>query len=189
MTNPLAPDRITVEAYHELGRTGVLSEDDRVELLYGKIVPMTPIGPRHAFLVSRLTANLQDRLGKRCCVWCQNPVTIPAFDSEPQPDIALLRLTDDYWNRLPNPADALLAIEVADSSLAKDRRIKLPLYAEAGVLETWIIDISRDDALVIEVHRNAQGGEYTESERRIVGDRIAPVAFPDAVFEVERLTR
>jgi len=168
--------RFTLEEYHRLGEAGILHEDERVELIDGEIVPMTPIGPPHASVVARINALLSTRFARRTVVWTQNPVTLRRQQSEFQPDLALLRRRADFYReRHPGPADALLVIEVMDSSAAKDRRIKLPIYARGGVQEVWLVDIK---AGVLEVHRRPGAGAY--ATRRVLHrrDSVSPRAFP-----------
>src|SRR6266581_1270330 len=137
----LLPGPFTLDAYHRLGELGVLDEDDRVELLDGQIVEMTPIGGAHAACVIRLNDLLSRRSGSDTSVSVQNPVVL-AERWEPQPDIAVLRRPGGVagaW--LPSPSDVLLVIEVADMSLERDRGVKIPRYAAAGIPETWLVDL------------------------------------------------
>ncbi len=130
----------TVEAYHRMGEAG-LFEAQRVELIAGKIYDMSPISPKHASTVKRLANLLRAMLGEAYLLSVQDPVRI-AEHSEPEPDLAILRQRDDYYAEShPGPEDILLIIEIADSSLEKDRTLKLPLYAEAGIPELWIVNL------------------------------------------------
>jgi Uma2 family endonuclease len=131
--------RFTVEQYHRMLEAGVLSEEDRVELIRGEIIETTPIGWRHMNAVNRLNRLLVPLAsGSEYLVSVQNPLRLGPRD-EPEPDFALLK--DEPRDDLPGPEDAPLVIEVSDSSLAYDREIKLPLYAAAGVEEVWIVDL------------------------------------------------
>ena len=122
-----------------MGEVGLLHEDDRVELIGGEIVDMTPIGWRHAECVNRLNRLLVRLAGDRYAVSVQNPVAL-GDDDEPQPDFALVR--DDPERRsLPTPKDIVLLVEVADTSLAYDKNVKLPIYARAGIPEAWVVDL------------------------------------------------
>jgi len=156
--------RFTVGEYHRLAEAGILREDDRVELLEGEIFEMSPINSRHASCVTRLNHLLQDRAKGRAIVNVQNPIRLSDY-SEPQPDVALLvPRTDFYRDALPTPRDVLLVIEVCETSGEFDRRVKLPLYAKAGIPEVWIVDLSREQ---IEVHRDPKLEGYQQSQ--IVG--------------------
>ena len=169
--------RFTLDEYHRMGEAGILGEDDRVELIEGEIVEMTPIGSRHASTVARIHHFFSVRLGDRAVVWGQNPLLLAALISEPQPDVVLLAArTDFYASALPEPAAARLLIEVADSSLLYDRRTKLPLYARAGVLEVWLVNL---EASRLDVYRSPGTGGYATVWSPRSDERFSPVAFPD----------
>jgi len=126
MAAPLVRHRFTVEEYHRMGQAGILSEDDRVELIEGEIVEMAPVGSRHAACVKRLNALLSRRAGGRALVSVQDPIRLGEH-SEPQPDLALLKPREDFYAAAhPGPEDVLLVIEVAETSLEYDREVKLP---------------------------------------------------------------
>jgi Uma2 family endonuclease len=128
--------RFTLEEYHRLGETGILHEDERVELVEGEIVEMSPIGRPHASIVARLTMLLARHFGERAIVWVQNPLALPRQRSEFQPDLALLKFRPDFYRSAGvEPDDALLVVEVMESSVVYDRRVKLPIYARSGVPE------------------------------------------------------
>jgi Uma2 family endonuclease len=147
----------TTEEYEQMIRAGILREDDRVELLRGEILEMAPIGLRHSACVSRLSKLLERTVGERAIVWVQNPVLLPDH-SMPQPDVTLLRWRDDFYARSrPIPQDVLLLVEVADTSLVLDRTAKVPLYAQAGIPEMWLVNLIED---TIEVYRQPQGQQY-----------------------------
>jgi Uma2 family endonuclease len=174
----------TVAEYHTMLDAGILTEDDRVELIEGEIVQMTPIGSPHAGQVNRLTRTLVRALGERGVVTVQNPVTLNDL-SEPQPDLTVLRPRgDDYAGAHPAPDDVLLLIEVADTSLAYDRQVKLPLYARCGIPEVWILAVQN---AVLEVHRSPAGAVYVEIQQLRAGDTVTPLAFPEVTFEVAAL--
>lgn len=179
----LSRRRFDVDDYHRMARAGILPEDDRVELLDGEIVRMTPIGSRHASCVERLCRMLMQRVGDRAWVRIQNPVRLGPY-SEPEPDVALLRLrADDYALEHPAAEDTLLVIEIAESSLDIDRTIKLPLYAAAGIGEVWIVDLSTDR---IELYRRPREGAY-ESRRAATSGTVSPLAFPDLEIAIEEI--
>lgn len=132
----------TVFEFEQMGRAGIFAEDDRVELLDGDIVTMSPIGDRHAACVKRLNARLGASFRDQLIVSVQDPIRLDDF-STPQPDVALLVSRDDFYSEEPpKPADVLLVVEVADSSLAFDMRVKVPLYARAGIPEVWVVDVN-----------------------------------------------
>jgi Uma2 family endonuclease len=131
----------SVVEYHRMAEVGILCEDDRVELLDGEIWQMSPIGSRHAACVDRLNRLLNRQVGPDVIVRVQSSIQLDDY-TEPQPDLALLRMQPDFYaEALPTAADVLLLIEVADTSLEFDRRIKLPRYAQAGIPEVWLVDL------------------------------------------------
>lgn len=155
-----APSRhlISVAAFHRMGETGILGPADRVELIEGEIIDMSPIGVLHAAIVARLASYFSQRLGGAAVVWCQNPLRLDDI-SEPEPDIAVLRPRADFYTTAhPAPADVLLVIEVADTSLAYDLGTKVPLYARHGIPEAWVIDAATRRTRVF---RQPAGGRET----------------------------
>jgi Uma2 family endonuclease len=177
--------RFTVAEYHRMGEAGIFPPKDRLELIRGEIIHMAPIGIRHSSCVARLNHLLVRRLGERAVLWPQNPLTMLP-DSEPQPDIMLLRYRDDFYrDALPAPADVALLIEVAETSLRFDRVVKGALYAEAGVREYWIVDL---EAERVEVHREPADGRFQHVERVARDGRVVPTAFPDFVIRVAEIT-
>lgn len=152
----------TVDEFHRMAEAGVLAEDDRLELLDGEIVQMTPIGSRHAGCVSRLSEWFGQRLHAVAIVSVQNPVVLSQH-TELYPDIALLKRRPDFYSAShPQPGDVLLVVEVADTTGDYDRRVKVPRYARAGIPEVWVVDL-RERA--IDVYREAAGGEYRKHHR------------------------
>lgn len=176
----LSRHRFDVDQYHRMIREGILTEDDRVELIDGEIVEMTPIGSRHAACVDALTYVFVSALGRAARVRIQNPVTLGGY-SEPEPDVVLARpREDDYARSHPTTEEVLLLIEVADRSLLFDRQAKLPLCATAGVREVWIVDLTAD---ALEVFRQPDEGRYEVAERLTRGT-VSPLAFPDLDIEI-----
>lgn len=172
--------RFTLDEYHRMGETGILHEDDRVELIEGEIIEMTAIGSRHAATVACIHNLFATRLGDRAVVWSQNPLLIARLQSEPEPDVMLLApRADVYRSGLPEPPDVLLLVEVADSSLAYDRRTKLPLYARAGVTEAWLVDL---EASCVEIHRAPGESGYRDVTVPRPDESFAPAAFPALVL-------
>jgi Uma2 family endonuclease len=172
------------EEYHRMAAAGILCEDDRVELLQGEIVEMSPIGSRHVACVNRLTQRFSTLLGKRAIVSVQNPVLLGEF-SEPEPDLALLRWRDDFYGEaLPRAEDVLLLVEVAQSSVETDREVKMALYAQAGVVEVWLVDLEVEQ---VEVFRVPEGASYGEVQGFGRGQSVSAEAFPEAVLAVEEM--
>lgn len=184
MVDVLTRRRFTVEEYHRMGEARILAEGERVELVQGEIVMMTPIGPRHAAAMKRLNRVWTSRLGDQAVVGVQDPVRISP-DSEVQPDLALLRPRPDFYVKMhPEPADVFLLIEVADTTAEVDRRVKIPLYAKAGIREAWLLDLSTD---CIEVYRQPTPEGYREVFVFPRGQALAPSAFPDLMLAVDDL--
>lgn len=174
----------TVEEYHRMAAAGILSEDDRVELIEGEIVEMTPIGSRHASCAIRLNQLFSQRLGQRALVSVQNPIRL-GERSEPQPDLALLRPRPDFYAQAhPEPRDVLLLVEVAETSGAYDREVKLPLYARAGIAEVWLVDLEHAG---IEVYRQPGPQGYQFVQRVGPEARLAPQTFPDLALAVAEI--
>lgn len=176
--------RFTREEYHRMGELGILRREERVELIEGEIMQMSPIGQRHVVCLGELTRRLLFGAGDRAVLWPQSPVRLP-WETEPQPDIVLVRPGPErYLTRQAHPDDVLLLVEIADTSYRYDRRVKLPLYARADVREVWIVDLAHD---AVEVHRRPHPAGYESFERVEAGGRIAPIAFPDVVITVDTL--
>ncbi len=174
--------RFTVDEYERLAQARVLTQTDRVELLDGEIVEMTPIGDRHASVVARLTSLFSRRLAERSIVWAQNPIQLRAVRSMPQPDVVLVRPRADFYSTgKPGADDVLLLIEVMDTSADTDRGVKVPLYARAGIAEVWLLDLTTDR---IEVFRQPTVTGYRESESIEPSERLTPQAFPDLSLTV-----
>ena len=169
---PVRPHRFTVGDYHRMAEAGILNEDSRVELIRGHIVDRTPIGAPHHGMVIRLTRLLPGVLAGRGILSVQNPVRLDD-GSEPEPDVAVLRpRSDDYTTATAGPTDVLLLIEVADTSLNDDRAIKLPLYAESGIAECWIVNLLDR---VVEVYRRPGNGRY-DDVRRVGAGKVLDIA-------------
>lgn len=177
MTVLAAKRLITASEFTEMCEAGVFREDERLELIEGEIIEMSPIGKRHAAAVRRLLNLLARRLGEdEALVDAQDPVVLGDL-SEPQPDLALLRPSPDFYaGEHPKPEDILLLIEVADTTLAYDREVKIPIYARYGVPEVWIADLN---GAAVEVYRQPEADGYAEVERledprAIVSPRLLP---------------
>lgn len=142
MSVQLLRRKFTLEQYHKMAESGILTEDDRVELIRGEIVEMSPIGRRHAACVRRLVTLFSEKLRLRAIVDTQNPVEL-SDRSEPQPDVALLQPRPDFYEAgHPKAKDIFLLVEVADTTAETDRDVKIPLYAEDGISEVWLVDIA-----------------------------------------------
>ncbi|MCA1620844.1 MAG: Uma2 family endonuclease [Acidobacteria bacterium] len=159
----------TVAEYRRMVEVGILSEDDRVELIDGEVLEMSPIREPHAACVDVLNEVVQDRLGRSVNVRVQGPIQLDDY-SEPQPDIAILKRRDDFYRHAhPRPEDVLIVIEVSDSTLGFDRKVKVPLYARAGIPETWVVNLPDER---IEVYSDPAGGAYQTVRAYARGRRL-----------------
>ena len=167
-----------------MAEVGILHPDERVELINGEIIVMAPIGYLHVGTVNRWTRLFGEQARRRYTVQIQNPIRL-GEDSEPEPDVAILRFReDDYMGRLAGPADVLLVIEVSDTTLAYDRNVKVSQYAEANIPETWLMNLVDD--CIEQFDRPGPDG-YTRHTIYRRGDRISPAALPDVEFAVDDL--
>ena len=172
--------RFTVDEFLAMDQAGIFHSEERLELLDGEIFIMPPIGPPHADGTDLIDDFLKFSLRGRARVRVRGPVQLDNVNL-PVPDIAVLRLRDGYRRAHPTPADILLIVEVSDSSLRRDREVKLALYAAAGVPEVWIANVP---ARQMEAFSDPVDGVY-QSHRIVLADgQISPIAFPDVVLTV-----
>ena len=175
--------RFTVDEYYKMAEAGILSEDDRVELINGEIIEMSPIGIRHRNCVNNLNRILNNLLPETYIVSVQNPIRLGERE-EPVPDIAVIQ--SEARGRDFSPADVLLLIEVADTTREYDERIKVPMYAAAGIREVWLVAL-QDNAIV--AYRNPERGTYAEVHRYESGKTIQPQQLPIVTVEVARVLK
>ncbi len=176
--------RFTAEEYHCIGEVGILPPDVRVELVDGEIQRMPPIYPPHASIVKRLNSLLAVRLEGIALVGVQDPIQLDDYN-EPQPDVTVLRFRDDYYaRRHPMPADVLLAIEVADSSLSYDRDEKMPLYGRAGIPEAWLVDVRSG---TITVFTEPHAGGYGNQRMLSRGQEIVSESVENLLLQVDEV--
>ncbi len=168
------PFRVSVENYYKMAKVGILRDGKRYELIHGVIYEAQPISPEHNYAVQSLTDQLRTCTGETAVVFSQGPARF-GDDSEPQPDILVLRSpAERYRRRHPAPDDILLIIEVAGTTLKTDRTLKLQLYARAGIPEYWILNLAKNS---LEVYRKADGeeGRYLEMTTLGEGESAVPV--------------
>ena len=176
--------RFTVDDYYRMAEAGILKATDRVELIEGEIVEMSPIGDRHAMTVNRATMVFARSLGDRVVVSVQNAVRINRYN-EPQPDVVLIRPREGFYGtRHPRPEDVVLLIEVSDTTLRYDRNVKLPIYARNGISEVWIVDLDNE---LIHVYRQPTAGSYAVVETKRRGESISLQPFPSFSIGVDDL--
>jgi Uma2 family endonuclease len=167
--------KISLDRFHKMAEAGIFGEDDRIELIDGEMLTMAPIGGPHMAMVNRLNSVLVRAVGDPAVVSIQNPVSLPP-DSEPQPDVVVLKPSAGALSAgVPGPADVLLLIEVADSTLRYDRGVKLPLYARHGIQEVWIVDLP---ARRIEAFRGPGAAGYAQRREAGPSEAVALRALP-----------
>lgn len=181
MTTATAPPktptqrRFTVEEYYQMAETGVLPEEENVELLDGQIYLMSPIGSEHAACVRRLNRFFHSKIESQALVSVRNPIRLSDI-SEPEPDLALLSpREDEYATHHPGPDDVLLIVEVADSSLDFDQETKLPLYARAGIAEYWVVALGENQ---VHAYHTPEGTQYTKHTTYGPDEEVAVAALP-----------
>ncbi len=174
----------TIANYHQMIEAGVLDEDDRVELLEGKIVCMSPQRPFHAASVQRSANYLYEMLRNMAYIRAQLPVTL-GNESEPEPDIAVVRFDDnEYSFRHPEAPDIYLLIEVSDWTISKDRKQKARIYGKNHILEYWILDLQKRQVYIF---RQPEDGTYREELILDSTVSITMLAFPDVEISLDAM--
>lgn len=184
MTTEVLKRLFTVEQFHRMIETGIITEGDRVELIRGEIVEIAAIGTKHAAGVRRIGEVLRSKLGSTVFIDSQNPVEVDEH-SEPEPDIAVLRRRGDFYlSAHPTPEDVFLLIEVSDSTIRYDRTVKIPLYAEDNIAEAWIVDVNAE---LVEVYRQPSATGYRSLQTFTRGQTIELLAFPEVPIAIDEL--
>ncbi|OLE51763.1 MAG: hypothetical protein AUG51_21100 [Acidobacteria bacterium 13_1_20CM_3_53_8] len=180
----LAKRLLTVDEYEHMGEAGIFHPDDRLELLEGEIYELPYITPPHAACVTYLNMLLHHLFFRMFIISAQHPIRLDDF-SEPQPDVALLRWRDDFYRHAhPTPEDVLLVIEVADSTVESDRSYKIPLYAKAGITESWLVNLLEEQ---IELFAMPANGVYQTGRTFKRGDAAQSYTIPDLSVSVSDL--
>lgn len=183
MTVQLDQRPLTVLEYHKMVEVGILTEDDPLELLNGQMIYMSPVGSKHAACVEKAVDLLKLLLKDKAMVRTQNPINLSEH-SEPEPDLAIVKCKDDfYMDGHPSANEVFFLIEVSDTTLEKDREVKLPIYAQAGVKEYWIVNLNQEE---IEVHTNPYNDKYRSKDLYFRGDLIPLKAF-NLQVEVDKI--
>lgn len=174
----------SADDFEAMVEAGILTDEHRVELLGGEIVEMPPPGPPHCSAVDQLTMDLAGELRGVATVRVQGSVRLDDR-SIPEPDLAILRHPPGHYRKAhPRPADILLIVEVADTSLLRDRNLKLPFYARAGIAEVWLVDVNGE---AVERFTEPAGGAYQTAERFGRGTRLTVPGFPHLTVSVDDL--
>jgi Uma2 family endonuclease len=176
--------RFSIEEFHKMCEVGIFGEDDRVELIEGEIIEMPPIGGPHIQSVNHITRVFVLALGEHGVVSVQNPIVLPPR-SQPQPDISILRPSARTLPAgPPTGEDVLLIIEVADTTLAYDRGIKMRLYAKHRIPEFWILDLQ---GRRLEVYRDPGPNGYARKLEYTPSDTVSPAALPEVKISLAEL--
>jgi Uma2 family endonuclease len=171
--------RLTSSQYHRMIEGGILAEGDRLELIRGEIIDMSPIGRKHNACIARLAEAFFTKLYSKAIVWVQSSIHLDD-GSEPQPDLVLLKPRSDFYEGgTPTPRDTLLIVEVSDSSISYDRDVKMPLYAEARLCEFWLVDLN--DRTLVSYTVPAPDG-YAIARRYRSGESIPIQSFPEVAI-------
>lgn len=180
---PLPRRTVSVDDYHRMGEVGLFGPGERLELIQGDVVTMAPIGGPHLRLVNVLAQLFAMQVGRSVVVSVQNPISLPP-DNEPQPDIVLLR--PECWGRatVPHASDVLLAIEVADTTLARDREIKIPLYARHGIPEAWLFDVASGST---SIYRDPSPAGYRTELSPARDAVVSPQLRPDVAIALDEV--
>jgi Uma2 family endonuclease len=176
--------RFTADEYQQMGRAGILREDDRVELIDGEVVSKMTIGPRHNAATNRITRLFVTLAGDAAIVQVQGSVRLD-FYTEPEPDVVLLRPRADFYeSALPGPSDILLVVEVAQASIDYDRGVKAALYARLGVAEYWLVDLNDN---VVTRYAEPADGRYRSVAPFGAGAPFAPHLLPALSVSIDQL--
>lgn len=177
---------LSVQDYHRMVEAGILAADERVELIEGQLYTMAAQGTAHSAAVTRIDRMLSRRLAGRALLRFQDPVQLSDF-SEPEPDVAVVQLDPlDYEDHHPTPREIFWLIEVADSTLRRDRDLKVPVYGRSGIAEYWILDVQER---CLYVFRQPEHGGYGMEQKLYGQDTVIPLAFPDCAIAVGELLR
>ena len=184
MSTERARLQFTTDHVYRMLATGILNEDDRVELIDGDLVTMSPIGNHHAYCVDTLNHLLVLTLNTKAIIRVQSSIHLDLYNL-PQPDLAALRARRDrYRHAPPQPRDIFLVIEVADSTVRYDRMVKMPLYARFGVREAWLVDLPGQ---IIEIYTHPRDGVYRRSKSFRPGEMVRSARLPELSIAADEL--
>ena len=175
--------RFSVDDYYKMIELGMLKDYEKAEIIDGELIQKMTIGDRHALIVDLLNKFFIRNVSDDVRVGIQNPLRVTDFN-EPEPDIVLSDLTKYDGKRHPRPSEVILVVEVSDTTLKYDRDVKLPLYAEAGIEEVWIVNLKKD---IIEVHRNPFGDIYQTVKIFKKHEALNSSVLLDLVLEVSKI--
>jgi Uma2 family endonuclease len=177
---------LSVQDYHRMVEAGVIAPDERVELIAGQLYRMAAKGTAHSAAVTRIERVLKARLGNRVLLRFQDPIQLDDY-SEPEPDVAVVKTNPlDYEDHHPTPGEVYWLIEVADTTLKRDRELKAPAYAQSGIQDYWILDVNQRQLYVFRIPTAAG---YTSEVVLSAADVISPLVFSECQIPVEELLR
>ena len=180
----IVPKRFTVEEFHKMTEAGILPEESGWEIIDGYLIDKMSIGSRHAGTVKRLNRKLSSMVEDKAIISVQDPIHIDEYN-EPEPDIALLNLRDDFYAEShPIPKEVLLLIEVSDSTIESDRTIKKTLYAEAGIAEFWLVNLKEN---TVERYSSLKNGSYRLAEILESGESIKAGTIENLELKIDEI--
>lgn len=171
--------KFTVEEFERMSEVGTFPEGKGFELLLGEIYEMATMGDEHVGRIAGLNEELILKLRNRAKVIPQCPIRLERKDSQPEPDFAIV-YREKYTGKMAHARDIALVIEISDSTLEKDRTIKLPLYALEGIPEVWILNVATQQ---LEVYTEPQKGEYRSRRIYDSSQPVAPLEFADVQID------
>jgi len=178
------PKKFTRDIYHKMAELAIFQESDRLELIKGEIIEMSPVGTRHAACVNRLNQLLGKKLPSETIISVQNPIVL-TNNSEPQPDLVILKYRQDFYaNQHPHPEDILLLIEVSDSSIDYDKNVKIPLYAENQISEVWLVNLNDNS---VEIYQKPYRNYYQSIQKLSAINIISLNNFPEVEIKISEL--
>lgn len=184
MTVQILRKKFTVGQYHQMIESGILTDQDHVELIQGEIIEMSPVGRHHAACVDRLTELLVLTLCRQALIRVQSPILL-SDNSEPQPDISILQRREDFYHAgHPTPDNIFTLIEVSDSTIAFDRDVKVPIYAQEQIPEVWLVNLNDTQ---VECYRQLIANTYQQFQIFNLGETLNIQAFPDVPIEVNQI--
>lgn len=175
--------RFSVDEYYKMIELGLIKNYEKAEIIDGELIQKMTIGNKHAFIVDTLNRFFNKNVSDNIFIRVQNPLRLSDFH-EPEPDIVLSDLTKYDGKRHPRPAETLLVIEVSDSTLKYDKNTKLPLYANAGIPELWIVNIPNN---TVEVHQNPRGLVYHLIKVFSLGETVQSSILPEISISVDEI--
>lgn len=182
--SPPALKRFRAEDFRKMTEVGILPEESGWEVIDGYLIDKMSIGSNHAGTVKVLSEMLRDSTRNEAIVSVQDPIHIDDYN-EPEPDIALLKRRSDFYRKShPTPQDVLLLVEVSDSTIEYDRAIKKTLYAEAGILEYWLVNLQNN---TVEVYSQPKNGNFRLARILEPGETIEAAAIENLTLKVDEI--